>query len=325
VDITPLDDDLLRQSTDAFSAYRALQRAKLDAQQVRGGMLWRQKGGRDYLIRTSPTGLQKGLGARSPEAEAIYENFIERKLRAETTLQRRKAAVVQHERMNRALRIGRMPSVVVELLRRLEQSNLSEFFRVVGTFAIYAYEHAAGVRLANSVLQTNDVDLLWDVQRRIQFVDVLGKADEASLIRVLKKVDKTFVVRNDQPYTAINDDGFEVDILRRIPKGDDPHPFRMSEDVQDFWAVPATTAETMTSAAPFSQVVVATTGKMAIMHTVHPLTFVSIKERLAALKERDPLKRRRDLAQAQAVAEIVDNYLPHLAEDFRNGRPKPFG
>jgi hypothetical protein len=163
------------------------------------------------------------------------------------------------------------------------------------------------------------------VQRRIQFVDVLGKADEASLIRVLKKVDKTFVVRNDQPYTAINDDGFEVDILRRIPKGDDPHPFRMSEDVQDFWAVPATTAETMTSAAPFSQVVVATTGKMAIMHTVHPLTFVSIKERLAGLKERDPLKRRRDLAQAQAVAEIVDNYLPHLAEDFRNGRPKPFG
>jgi hypothetical protein len=127
------------------------------------------------------------------------------------------------------------------------------------------------------------------VQRRIQFVDVLGKADEASLIRVLKKVDKTFVVRNDQPYTAINDDGFEVDILRRIPKGDDPHPFRMSEDVQDFWAVPATTAETMTSAAPFSQVVVATTGKMAIMHTVHPLTFVSIKERLAGLKERDQL------------------------------------
>jgi hypothetical protein len=38
------------------------------------------------------------------------------------------------------------------------------------------------------------------------------------MVKLLQKVGPTFVVRQDQRYTATNNDGFEVDILRREAK-----------------------------------------------------------------------------------------------------------
>ena len=45
------------------------------------------------------------------------------------------------------------------------------------------------------------------------------------MLAVLQKVDKTFQIIEDQKYTAINKDGFEVDIIRRIAPEGDPIPF----------------------------------------------------------------------------------------------------
>ncbi len=38
----------------------------------------------------------------------------------------------------------------------------------------------------------------------------------------------------DQRYTAVNDKGFEVDILRREAVEGDPHPLRLTQEVVDF-------------------------------------------------------------------------------------------
>jgi Protein of unknown function (DUF3620). len=65
-----------------------------------------------------------------------------------------KAALDQQQRMNRALRVGRVDPLVVALLNRLASTHLSEHFRVVGTHALYAYEAAAGVRLEADALAT---------------------------------------------------------------------------------------------------------------------------------------------------------------------------
>jgi len=59
---------------------------------------------------------------------------------------------------------------------------------VVGTHALYAYEAAAGVRIAQKALATEDVDLLWDARKRVRFVaDMkhLGKP----VLRILQEVD----------------------------------------------------------------------------------------------------------------------------------------
>lgn len=45
---------------------------------------------------------------------------------------------------------------------------------------------------------------------------------------MFQKVDKTFELRSDQRYTAVNADGFEVDVARRAAKDGNPHPLRVS-------------------------------------------------------------------------------------------------
>jgi Nucleotidyltransferase len=55
---------------------------------------------------------------------------------------------------------------------------------------------------------------------------------------------------------------------------------------------------------------VASNGTMARMNTMHPVTFVVFKRRLAKQAEREALKRRRDVLQADAVQELLEKYLP---------------
>ena len=105
----------------------------------------------------------------------------------------------------------RIDPLVVALLNRLASTQLSEHFRVVGNHALYAYEAAAGVRLEADALATRDIDLLWDTRKRIIFSTQLDRVD-SSMLGVLKKVDPSFRIRQGQKYTAVNKDGFEVDM-----------------------------------------------------------------------------------------------------------------
>lgn len=57
------------------------------------------------------------------------------------------------------------------------------------------------------------------------------------LISVFQKSDKTFRVRKEQLQTSVNDDGFEIDVIRRIAMDNAPHPLPMSTAKEDLWAV----------------------------------------------------------------------------------------
>jgi hypothetical protein len=304
---------IARQYIDAVATFEALEDALEEDAQVRGGMYWHAGPASapqsKYLVRTTPAGAETSLGPRSPETQAIYERFTQRKRDSAERVAGLKSALEQHKRLNRALRVGRVDPLVVALLARLASTQLSPHFRVVGTHALYAYEATAGVRLDADTLATRDIDLLWDTRKRILFATQLAKVD-SSMLGVLKKVDSTFRIRKSQKYTAVNKDGFEVDIIRRERAGDDPHPVKLSDDDDDFWVAQARRANVLLDSPGFSAVIVATNGTMARMNTVHPATFVAFKRWLASQTEREALKRRRDVLQADAVQTLVDQYLP---------------
>lgn len=104
----------------------------------------------------------------------------------------------------------------------------------------------------------------------------LGKRD-SSLLRVLQKADATFQRKDLQHETAINAKGFEVDFLRRQPEGDDPHPFRFSDDEDDLWPVQAVRASVLTNAPRFEHAVISATGRMTLMRTIAPASFIDFK------------------------------------------------
>lgn len=118
--------------------------------------------------------------------------------------------------------------------------------------ALNAYEAAAGVRIVPGALATQDVDLLWDARKRVQFVIDLGK-DAGSMLAVLMRADPSFRRKSDegQNESAINDKGFEVDFIRRETEQDDPHPFRFSADEEDLWPVRAKRASVLTRSPVF--------------------------------------------------------------------------
>ena len=306
-----IGDDARRQYIDARATFDALEAAQAQAAEVRGGMYWKAVRGQDYLVRTSAANAQKSLGPRSAETEAMHAHFVARKTSAEERVKDLSAALQRQQRLNRALFVGRVPAVVVDILAMLHKHRVAEHFTVVGTHAIYAYETAAGVRVESSAIATRDVDLLWDTRKRIRLATQLKRLD-ASVLALLRKVDKTFALVPGQLYTAVNSQGFEVDILRRQAQEQDPHPAQISDAEENFWVVQARNAEQLVSAPRFSAVVVAANGQMARMNTVHPLAFVRFKRWLAERHDRDPLKASRDSLQADTVAQLVDEYLPQL-------------
>ena len=300
-----------RQFIDAETVFLATAKAKKAAAEVRGSMLWRELRGKSTLIRTSASSAQKSLGLRGTETEAIYASFMARKQSAQARLKALRAQLGTQQRLNRALRVGRVPNVVVGVINALEKIGVHEHFLVVGTHALYAYETAAGVRISEEAMATRDVDRLFDTRKRIAFFTAMKKLD-SSLIGVLRKVDPSFEVVEDQLCTARNQDGFEVDIIRRAAKDTDPHPLRMSDDEDDFWAVQVSMGEKLQSARRMDQVVVGTSGEMALMRTIHPLDFARIKQSLSQQIGRDPNKSGKDALQSRVVTELVNEHLPHL-------------
>ena len=166
------------------------------------------------------------------------------------------------------------------------------------------------------MLATSDIDLLFDSRKRIAFAAKIqrgaGRDSMKSFIGILQKADPSFRVMDDPKQTAVNDAGFEVDVIRRFARDGDPHPLRISDDEEDMWAVQVAGADKMLSTPRFSQMVVSVTGHMAMMNTLGPLTFIAIKRTITAAPSRDSRKRHKDALQADVVDELVRTRMQHL-------------
>lgn len=309
MDYIPLPDNAARQAIDSTTVFNEFVRVQAQARPYAGGMYWKRQGGYQYLVKTLPDNRQERIGPRSPETERIYEEFTTRKSAVEARFKSLRTTLKDSERLNKALKVGRVPSMVVSVLQTIEDAGLGEHFTVVGTHALYAYETAAGVRIVQGALATQDVDLLWDARKRVRFLADLTKLN-MSMLRLLQSADPTFERKEGRSETAINATGFEVDFLRRQPEGDDPHPFRFSGDENDLWPIQAVRASVLTNAPRFEQVVVAVTGRMTLMRTIAPEAFVEFKRWMAEkAPQRPEPKRRRDLRQAAIVQALLDERL----------------
>ena len=309
MEIQDLPEDAIRQYINARQSFAAYKQAKVRALAYRGGMVWKTVKGRDYLVRTTTKSAQTSLGVRSESTEAIYLKFTEGKDISQESVGGLKAALVRHQRLNRALRIGRTPNIIIDVLAALESAGMAEYFTVVGTNALYAYETAA-----SGLLATQDFDLLWDNRKKLSLV-LQGGLLVDEMIGLLKKVDRSFVIREDQKYTAVNKDGYEVDFIRR---NSDVNPARFSALDDDFWVVKARNADWLLSAPKFKAMVVGVNGQMAYMNTVDPRAFALFKLWMAEQNDREYGKRLRDAAQAKAVICIFQRNPPPIPIETRH-------
>lgn len=314
-----LNEQQKRQLIDAEMLFSALEQAEMEAIRHRGSMFWREQDGGRYLIALSASSRQRSLGPASPENELKYERFTKRKEEVAARVKSLRAKADECRRMNKALRVGRTPDILIDVLNVMMRFGVSQHFLVVGTHALFAYETAAGVRFPTDVMSTQHADLLFDTANRAAFMEVM-KDRQTSFLGILKKVDKTFERDDVENHTVRNASGYEIDLIRRFPPDPEDtseHPLQMTSEEGDLWPVRASMGQKLLSVPRFDQVVVGVNGGMARMRTVHPLHFARIKRQLLKDPNRDPRKKAKDLAQADMVQALVKEYLPHLADQSK--------
>ena len=311
-----LNEQQKRQLIDAEMLFSALEQAEKDAIRHRGSMFWREQDGGRYLISLSANSRQRSLGSASPENELKFERFTKRKGEIAARLKSLRAKADECRRMNKALRVGRTPDVLIDVLNVMMRYGVSQHFLVVGTHALFAYETAAGVRFPSDVMVTQDADLLFDTANRAEFLEVMADRN-TSFLGILKKVDKTFERDEMEKETATNAAGYQIQLIRRFPPDPEDtseHPLQITSEEGDLWPVRVSLGQKLLSVPRFEQVVIGVNGGMARMRTVHPFHFARTKLQLGKARDRDPRKKAKDLAQAELVQALVKEYLPHLAD-----------
>ncbi|MFZ5594710.1 MAG: hypothetical protein ACOY4D_10735 [Pseudomonadota bacterium] len=103
-------------------------------------MRWKVVRGAEYLFRERDRrGNGKLLGRRSPETEQILAAFQEGKARSHERLAAIRKQLEEQARLNKALRLARVPRVVGRILRELDACDLLGTFTVLGTQPMYEF------------------------------------------------------------------------------------------------------------------------------------------------------------------------------------------
>lgn len=314
-ELTNAQSKAVLDAEQLFSAYKD---TSSQLAEYRGGMHWKTVKGREYLYKTlDRNGNAKSIGARSLESEAIYRCFVARKV----VLKARHASLLgrmqTQEKISAAHRIGHVPNDMADICIELAKFQLmGSNLMVIGTNAMHAYAAMTGVRFDDEIMATTDVDLLWSHKSRLSLL-ATSEVKVNGLIGVLKKADKTFEVKSDQPFRAVSQSGFMVDLIRQTPTPPwRNEPDRFSELIKDLVATDIGNMDWMLSAPKILQPVVALNGKMFDMVSPDPRAFVLFKFWLSQSPERDPRKKPRDLAQALQVARLIEDKLPYLNDSW---------
>jgi hypothetical protein len=115
-----------KQMIDITQTYQAWRESSRHLQgSYKGGMGWKKIRGQDYLYCvTNRTGGNRSLGPRAPETERIYTQFHEGKTRARSRLKDLAASLRILSGAARAAKLARVPAVVANVLRKLDEQEV---------------------------------------------------------------------------------------------------------------------------------------------------------------------------------------------------------
>lgn len=319
-----MNDNQRRVFIDTVQLYEAFAGTLHKNRSYKGGMHWKKAKGREYLFRSHDRyGYGKSLGPRSPKTEKILADFRLAKQQAKNRLSSLQDRLKEQARFCKAALIQRVPRTVTGILRVLDQHNiLGHHVIVIGTNAMYAYEATAGVFFDSPMMSTKDVDILWDIRRKLTLVtDSNSKPD--GLLGIIRKADRSFEAVRSGDFRAVNRDGYMVDFIKPLPK-----KIMQKEPVRiggpgDLEADEIRNLHWLISSPKFTQIVIGDDGMPAPMIVPDPRAFALHKFWLSSQDDREPVKKQRDRGQAIAVGKLVVEHLPQYRFDASELRMFP--
>lgn len=308
------DGEQTRELVNSEQLYDALLAAEAQFEQrFRGSMSWKRVKGREYLYRKRRS-QWRSLGARAEATEQKFDSFVSGRQHLRDRIASLETQLRRSARINRALNLGRVPSIAARIIRRLaEQRLLGTNLLIVGTPALFAYERLAGGQLHPSLVATADLDLLLDARSDLR---LLADEDRDGLIDLLRAVDKSFEPLGPRAYRAANEKGFMVDLITPIPATPAiSRSARIGTSADELEAAEIEGLEWLQNSPRLTQTVIDEKGLPLRMTVPDPRAFALHKLWMSSQPSRDRAKGHRDRAQAMTVAALVDEKLPHLAFD----------
>ena len=111
----------------------------------------------------------RSIGPRSADTARILPEFQDNKAVVQANLRKQSDRLSEMARVNRALRLGRVPKAAANVARVLDRDGLPRRnVTIAGTNSIFAYEAAAGGFVDTSMLATGDLDILFDARVRLR-------------------------------------------------------------------------------------------------------------------------------------------------------------
>jgi len=327
IDFIELNNDQRREKVNSDQRYEAFQQASATVKSFRGSLVWHSVGGTEHLMRSyyNSAGVrrQKVEGRRSPETEAIKVKWDAARQAAQEVLSARKSQMERQTAVNRALRLGRVPHLTARIIRAVDNAGLlGAGIRIVGTNAIFAYEAIAGVFVDPGITATDDIDLLMDARRSLKMV-VDDDIKNNSLLGLLKKVDKSFE-RTRSSYRAANREGYLVDLIKPPAKPiwrESRESIGNGED--ELVAAAIEGLDWLENSPPFEAIAIDEKGEPLRIVAPDPRIFAAHKFWISQRGDREPVKRQRDRAQAETVAQLTTTYFKHLPYEASELRALP--
>jgi hypothetical protein len=314
-----LSDEQLRALANAAQLYKSWKDVMVPLSRLPGGMYWRVIRSKEYLYQyaTTPAGMQqtKSLGPRKPETEESYEEFKKTK----QDLEERRAGIekrlAEFAPAWRALRLPAIDRTAGSILRAFD---LAEFagkgVLVIGTYALKAFEVEAATAFSAGMDATEDLDFTLLMNERTADPDLPRR-----LLLTLKQVDSTFVVNVGSAKTAVNKNGYRIDLLANkaaAEKLSTARPWKPEILEGQEWLL---------LGKPVSVVLIDFDGWPAAVAAPDPRYFALQKLWLSKKPDRPAIKRAKDQRQGEALLRTVREHMPHypLDEQFVASLPAP--
>lgn len=312
-----LTDEQLRALANAGQLNEAWRQATVELSRLPGGMYWRVINSREYLYQYASTPARtqqtKSLGPKTAVAESLYEDFKKKK----QDLQERCAGVEKRIREFapawRALRIPAIDRTAGNILRSFDLADfVGRSILVIGTYALKAYEVEAAASFSAGMDATEDLDFTLVVDERTADPDLPRR-----LLLTLKQADSTFIVHAASPSTAVNKNGYRIDLLAcqaAAAKLSSARPWKPKALEGQDWLL---------LGRPVPAVVIDFDGWPVALCAPDPRYFALHKIWLSNRPGRPAVKRAKDKRQGETLLRVVKDRMPHypLDDAFVAGLP----
>jgi len=310
-DFVPFSADAQRSIANLEAAYGQLVDIERELEAMPSSMFWQNKNGTEYLAvkkSTADSGTTRGL--RSPETERQLADYLAERERLQARRASLSSLVQDRVKLCRALRLPQMAEQQGRLLRELDLHGLLGYdVLVVGTNAFAAYEMVCGARFPVGNEATEDFDLAWCRDTTVSLAAIAPPAphqaagSRATLMSVLKRIDSSYAINKRKPYQAVNDAGYEVELLA----APSTHPLPSNEPFEPMATLDE--QEWLLRGTPVQCVVTTNKPGTCPLYAPDPRWMAVHKLWLSLKPERNPSKKGKDARQGNVLLDATRYFL----------------